>query len=125
MNDDMLELSPRDAEGIGILIVHQLNTLFSYTCCRRCCAPCGYLWDLAQDGDKLEIMMSQAPEPMWRDWLFSEYDRTSDDPPGAAPYKPQVREKDGRLSRKWLDSRMQGMDNEPCTSDHSWEMNDA
>jgi len=99
-----LELTPQDAEGIGILILGNLDQIYSATCCYRCCLPCGYIWKLAQDGTKLETLLRQAPAEHVQVWL-NDYDSERQDKPG-------------HISREWLFSRLQGVDDEPCPNEH-------
>lgn len=76
-------------EAFGILVVHQLNTLYrdsdhtvEAACCADCCAACGVIRDLAANDDDLEQAIASAPAHLAAPWLNS-----------------------GRIDRTWLASR--------------------
>ena len=73
-------LSDNDREALGTLVVHELNVLSiersrnevdedprPFTCCSRCCAPCGVLRDLLDDG-RIREVISWAPRELAADW---------------------------------------------------------
>lgn len=69
-----------DREAFGTLVVHELNVLIQetdrnatdehptpFTCCPRCCAPCGVLEQLLNNG-RLREVISWAPRDLASDW---------------------------------------------------------
>jgi hypothetical protein len=92
-------------EAFGTLVVHELNVLSieqernrvdedprPFTCCARCCAPCGVLLDLL-DAGRLTEVISWAPRELAADWRL--------------------------LNEQWLRDRWGCNNNPPCDTEES------
>jgi hypothetical protein len=87
-----------DREALGTLVVHELNVLSQetarnetdedptpFTCCARCCAPCGVLEQLLNDGRLAEVVSWAPPEiapgePVDEQWLRDRWGCNSNPP---------------------------------------------
>lgn len=73
--NDKATLTTQETQGLGVLVVHQLNTLFQnqdngtgINCCARCCAPCAFVSELCETG-QLKPFIALAPNHLTEEWL--------------------------------------------------------